>query len=60
MAQSRLKYEEIPKWTRDAVEEALRDDDSDALLRAVVAVAMHDADWRYAHRQPLVDVSDAR
>lgn len=48
MPESRLKYEEIPEWTRDAVEQALRDDDPDALLRAVVAVAMHDADWRYA------------
>jgi hypothetical protein len=48
MPQSRLKYEEIPEWTRDVVERALRDDDPDALLRAVVAVAMHDADWRYA------------
>ena len=48
MPQSRLKYEEIPKWTRDAVEQALRDDDPNFLLQAVVAIAMHDADWRYA------------
>jgi hypothetical protein len=48
MPHSRLKYEEIAEWTRDVVERALRDDDPDALLRAVVAVAMHDADWRYA------------
>lgn len=44
----RAKYEEIREWTRDAVEEALRDDDTNALLRAIIAVAMHDADWRYA------------
>jgi hypothetical protein len=48
MPQSRHNYEEITEWTRDAVERALRDDDVDALLRAVIAVAMHDADWRYA------------
>ena len=48
MPPSRYKYEEITEWTRDAVEKALRDDDADALLRAVVAVALHDTDWYYA------------
>jgi hypothetical protein len=48
MPSPRARYEEIPEWTRDAVEQAVRDDDVDALIRAVVAVAMHDADWHYA------------
>lgn len=37
-------YEAIPEWSRDAVEQALRDDEPDRLLRAVIAVAMYDAD----------------
>jgi len=48
MPQSRLKYEEIGEWSHEAVERALRDDDTEALLRAVVGVSMHDDDWRYA------------
>ena len=44
----RAKYEEVREWTRDAVEGALCDDDPNALLRAVIAVSIHDADWRYA------------
>lgn len=42
------KYEEIKPWSREQVDKALRDDDSKALLYAVVAVAMYDKDWRYA------------
>jgi hypothetical protein len=48
MTKPSLKYEEIPELTRDVVEQALREDDPDTMLRVVVAVAMHDADWRYA------------
>jgi hypothetical protein len=42
------RYEDTPEWSRDAVEQALRDDEPDRLLRAVIAVAMHDTDWRFA------------
>lgn len=48
MTQPQLKYEEPPEWTRDAVERALQDDDANALIRAVIAAAMYDDDWRYA------------
>ena len=48
MTKPRLKYEEIPEWTAEAVVRALREDDPDILLRAVIAVAMHGSDWRYA------------
>ncbi len=41
-------YEAIPEWSRDAVEQALRDDEPDRLLPAVIAVAMYDADWQFA------------
>jgi hypothetical protein len=37
MPESRRKYEEIGEWSHEAVEQALRDDDTDALLRAVSA-----------------------
>ncbi len=43
-----MQYEEITKLSRIAVEQALRDDVPDVLLRAVIAVSMHDDDWRYA------------
>jgi hypothetical protein len=48
MSQSRRKYVEIPKWDRDKVDQALRDDDPNALRYAVLAVSMYDQDWRYA------------
>ena len=48
MAQSPLIYQEIPEWTRDAVERALRDDNPDLLLEAVIAVSMFDDDWHHA------------
>lgn len=48
MAPSGLIYEEIPEWTHDSVDQALQADDPDLLLRAVIAVGMHDSDWRYA------------
>ena len=48
MLSPQLRYEELPEWSRDAVAQALRDDEPDRLLRAVVAVAVYDADWRYA------------
>jgi hypothetical protein len=48
MPQRRPKYAEITEWSREAVEQVLRDNDTEALLRAVIAVSMHDEDWRYA------------
>jgi len=42
------KYRDIPLWDRGAVSEALRDDDPQRLLEAVLAVSLQDADWRYA------------
>jgi hypothetical protein len=48
MALRRLKYEEPREWTRDEVERALRDDNPDALLMAVIAVSMNESDWKYA------------
>ena len=48
MPQADRRYEEIGEWSHDAVEQALRDDDEEALLRAVIGVSMHDNDWRYA------------
>lgn len=43
-----MRYALISEWSHDSVEQALRDDEPARLLRAVVAVAMYDADWRYA------------
>jgi hypothetical protein len=48
VAKPKPRYEEIPEWSREAVERALRDDDASALIRAVIAVSMNEADWRYA------------
>jgi len=48
MPQSYRKYEGIGQWSHEAVEQALRDDDTEALLRAVIGVSMHADDWRYA------------
>ena len=48
MPEPRRKYEEIGEWSHEAVEQALLDDDTEALLRAVIGVSMHDDDWRYA------------
>jgi hypothetical protein len=42
------RYEAITEVSRETVERALREDDVEVLRRAVVAVALHDADWRYA------------
>src|SRR5213078_2800281 len=48
MPDSRRKYVESVPWTRETVERAVRDDDTEALQRALIAVSMHDEDWRYA------------
>jgi hypothetical protein len=48
MNHSHLKYEEITEWSRAAVDQALRDNDVEALLVAVIAVSMYDPEWRYA------------
>ena len=48
MPQPDKKYEEIPKWDRAEVERAVRENNPNELLYAVVAVSMHDKDWRYA------------
>lgn len=48
MPSPRARYEEIPEWSHEQVEQALRDDKPEALRYAVVAVSMYDADWRYA------------
>lgn len=44
----KMRYEEIPTLTREVVEQALRDDVPEVLLRVVIAVSMHDDDGRYA------------
>jgi hypothetical protein len=48
MSSPHAEYEEIPEWSHEKVEQALHDDDPDALRYAVVAIALHDEDWRYA------------
>jgi hypothetical protein len=48
MPEPSSKYEEIGQWSHEAVERALRGGDTEALLRAVIGVSMHNADWRYA------------
>ena len=48
MSKSHRKYEEIGPWSHEDVEQAIRADDIEALLRAVIGVSMHDDDWRYA------------
>jgi hypothetical protein len=48
MPQPRLKYERIDEVTREAVEQALREDNPEVLLRVVIAVSMYEPDWRYA------------
>ena len=48
MACSRLRYEPIPPWSRQAVEQALGGGDPLALTIAVLAVSLHDPDWAYA------------
>jgi hypothetical protein len=44
----RRKYEEISPSDHQAVEQALRDDVPEVLWRVVIAVSMHDDNWRYA------------
>jgi hypothetical protein len=41
-------YQEPAEWSRAAVEDALAIDDTEALLRAVIAVSMHEEDQKYA------------
>jgi hypothetical protein len=48
MPQRHFEYREIGPWKHEDVERAMRDDDIDALLVAVIGVSMHDDDWRYA------------
>jgi len=48
MPSPRARYEEIPEWSHEQVELALRDDNPEALRYAVVAISMYDEDWRYA------------
>ncbi len=43
----RPEYEDIEEWSRDAVQRALAADVPEALSRAVLAVTLHDGDWRY-------------
>lgn len=42
------QFEDIPQWNHETVEQAVFDNDVEALLQAVIAVSMHDANWRYA------------
>jgi hypothetical protein len=42
------KYQEVLPWDRDAVREALHDDDPQRLLHAILAVSLHDPDRCYA------------
>ena len=42
------RYEAIPEWSHAQVEEALRNNDPDALRYAVIAISMYDRDWHYA------------
>jgi hypothetical protein len=42
------KYREVPPWDREAVRQALHDDDPQHLLHAVLAVSLHDPDRCYA------------
>jgi hypothetical protein len=62
MPHKSLHYEEPAEWSREAVEQALRDGDAEALLHAVIAIALRDADWRYAQDLcvRLCDHADAR
>ncbi len=48
MSEPSHKYEEITELSREAVEQALREGVAETLLRVVIAVSIHDADWRYA------------
>src|SRR5690349_17057152 len=48
MLSPHARYEEIPKWSHEQVEQALRDDNPEALRYAAVAISMYDRDWRYA------------
>ena len=48
MSQLHRKYENIGAWSHAAVARALQDDNTEALIRAVIGVSMHDDDWRYA------------
>ena len=48
MSEPSRKYEEITPLSREAVERILHDDVAERVLRAVIAVSMHDSDWRYA------------
>ena len=43
-----LSYAAIHPCSREAVEKALATDNTDVLLRAVIAVSMCDHDWQYA------------
>jgi hypothetical protein len=44
---NRPEYQGIEKWSREEVERALAADVAEALSRAVLAVTLHDDDWRY-------------
>jgi hypothetical protein len=48
MPQRRPEHREIGPWRHEDVERAIRDDDIEALLVAVIGVSMHDDDWSYA------------
>ena len=48
MPEERRIYEEIGARSHADIERALREDDPEVLLRAVIGVSMHDADWHYA------------
>jgi len=48
MPAPRLKYQEPDDWSRSSIENALAADRPEDLWRAVIAVSMHDEDWKYA------------
>jgi hypothetical protein len=63
MPANRPEFQDVEMWTRERVRRAVAANSSDALSRAVLAVALHDADSRYAielciqlatHRHPVV------
>jgi len=48
MPKRRPEYREIGPWKHEDVEQAMRADDIEALLVAVLGVSMHVDDWSYA------------
>jgi len=48
MSERQLTYTQIGPWNHADVEQAILSDDIEALLQAVIGIALHDDDWRYA------------